>query len=527
MRFIQSYTRTHEYKFLPAYCRYLLEQRLDAFSRQQLVLAREAGLPALRLLTRLSDEQLVELTKTSMREYLEMLSRDQATELIALSLERWKADQLEIIGKFDLVAEDIYLLNYIRGRAFHLFIPEFTTDLATALDLVDELDSFLTGSTTAAANTYIQLLKDHIARNEAELLEAQQIAHMGSFELDLRTGKSRNSPEIYRIYEIEPGLGMDNFMKFVHAQDREKVEQSMAGALETGAYESEFRFIKDGKVKYIWSQGIAVYEDGRPVTIRGTIQDITPRKKAELELLEKTLALERSNESLEQFAFVASHDLKEPLRKIATFTDMVLVREAGLSEASRRLLEKAHQAAVQNGRMIDDILAYSTLIQWEERQRTPLTDIIREVLEVLELAVEEKKATISFDDLPAARVVPAQFRKLFQNLLANALKFSRPEVPPRISITHSWLTSGEVKLHSLPPADRYLQLCVADNGIGFHPEAGEKIFGLFSRLHSKKEYEGSGLGLAIAKRIVHNHSGMILARSREGEGATFTIILPQ
>ncbi|MEI6950681.1 ATP-binding protein [Paraflavisolibacter sp. H34] len=527
MRFIRSYTRSHAYRFLPHYCRYLLEQRLDALSRQQLLLAREAEVPALRLLAHYSDDQLVALAKSSMTEFLGMLIQNRVTELIEQSLERWKADQLEVIGQFELVAEDIYLINYVRSRAFRLFIPEYTTDQATSLELVDELDSFFTGNTTAAANTYIQLLKGRIARHEAELLEAQQIARIGSFEWDLQTRKANSSPELYRIFEIEPGLGMDGFMQFVHPADRDKVARSLALALEKGAYESEFRYLKNDQLKYMWSRGIAVFIDGMPVKLVGTVQDITLRKKAELELQEKTAALERSNESLEQFAHVASHDLKEPLRKIASFTDLVLSREESLTEKGRLTLQKAHHCAVQARRMIDDIMAYSTLKQWEDRTETALADVVREVLEVLESTIEEKQAKIVFDELPEIKVVPAQFRQLFQNLVSNALKFSRPQVPPRIFITHSWLGPEEGKRHALPTADRYLQLQVQDNGIGFSPGAAEKIFGLFTRLHGKGEYEGSGLGLAIAKRIMDNHCGIVSAASREGEGATFTLILPQ
>ncbi|MEI6948599.1 ATP-binding protein [Paraflavisolibacter sp. H34] len=527
MRFIRSYTSTHTYKWLPPFARYLQEHRLEAFSRQQLALAREVELPALKKLASYSDEQLVEMTQHSMQEYLELLAQGKAAELIELSLERWKADQLEIIGRFELVAEDIYLIHYIRQRAFRLFIPEFSTHIDTILELVDELDSFFTGSTTAATNTYIQLLKDEIAQHEKELLEAQHIARMGSFELDLDTGQAHSSPEIYRIFEIKAGTGMGAFLEYVHPQDKERVAANMARARQEGSYEIEYRFLKDGKLKYIWSRGIAVYQDGRAVKLVGTIQDITQRKKAELELQEKTRALERSNESLEQFAFVASHDLKEPLRKIATFTDMVLTGMEELSTATRRLVQRANQLARDATRMIDDIMVYSTLTLWDERQSVSLAEIIRQAMEGLEQRIREKKAEIVFDELPVVQGIAEQLRQLFRNLLDNALRFSRPEVPPHISITHKWLTEGELQHHSLPSADRYLELCVQDNGIGFGQEYAEKIFGLFSRLHSKTEYEGSGIGLAIAKRIVDNHGGLILARSREGEGARFIVLLPQ
>ena len=140
--------------------------------------------------------------------------------------------------------------------------------------------------------------------------------------------------------------------------------------------------------------------------------------------------------------------------------------------------------------------------------------------------ISEKGAAIEFDNLPAARVVPLQMQQLFQNLLANALTFSKKNVTPKITVRHSILSSSEAEWKDIKPANHYLRIDISDNGIGFSKEAAKKIFGLFQRLHSPSDFEGYGMGLAICKRIVENHGGVIFAASEPGTGSTFTVVLP-
>ncbi|HWJ89619.1 MAG TPA: ATP-binding protein, partial [Flavisolibacter sp.] len=242
--------------------------------------------------------------------------------------------------------------------------------------------------------------------------------------------------------------------------------------------------------------------------------------------IKKPRQLERSNESLQQFAFVASHDLKEPLRKINMFTDMVIEKDrAKLSEASRANLKKVQSASTAMRRMVEDILSFSLLDSTREKRRYSLQTILAEVTELLDQAIQEKAAKIIAATLPEACIIPSQFRQLFQNLISNALKFSKKGVPPVIRIEFAWITDGQFA--KLKPAKKYLRLTFTDNGIGFSEEFNEKVFELFKRLHPKAEYEGSGLGLAIAKKIVENHEGIIRAESREGEGTIFIIVIPQ
>ena len=525
MRFFTLYNNIHGFKFLGPYAKFLLENHIDELCKEQYDLSIELQLPVMKLLTQFSREQLLEFTKASMTEYLTYLSQDRSLELAELSLDRWRRNQLGLIGKFELVAEDLTLINFVRGRSLRKFIQGYTNDVNVMMHLIEEIDSFLTGFNTASTNTYIQLLKEQVAHREKELLEAQRIANIGSFEWDVATNLSKNSTELNRIYELDEDVSFTDFLQFVHEEDRTKVSEFLQNAVIDGNYDFEFRFIRNGNTKHLHSKGIVVFDNKLPVKIIGTVQDITQNKIIEKALVEQSLALQTSNESLQQFAHVASHDLKEPARKISLLTDQVLRKEQNVSEASRALLEKMHHSSLRMLRMIDDIMDYSTITQWEEKQHCNLNEIVNEATEFLEQYIEEKKAVISVKDLPVISVIPSQMRQLFQNLIANALKFSKADVTPVVQIKYKRVPAAELAATTNLSTDCH-QLSISDNGIGFDQQYSRQIFKLFSRLHNKNVYEGSGLGLAIVKRVVDHHNGFIDATSQAGEGATFTILLP-
>jgi signal transduction histidine kinase len=174
-------------------------------------------------------------------------------------------------------------------------------------------------------------------------------------------------------------------------------------------------------------------------------------------------------------------------------------------------------------RMIDDILQFSLIDGNQQKQETNLEELLSEVKELLSETILTKKAEILTDGLPGALVIAPQIRQLFQNLIANALKFSKVSDVPKITITHRFLTDTP----TASTVTRKLEICIADNGIGFDDRDNEKIFGLFYRLHNKAQYEGTGLGLSICKKIVDKHSGTIRAESKVGEGSKFIVQLPQ
>jgi signal transduction histidine kinase len=208
------------------------------------------------------------------------------------------------------------------------------------------------------------------------------------------------------------------------------------------------------------------------------------------------------------------------------FSDLVLSNsDDKLSPKSIDYLKKMQAAGKNLFMMVEDILSYSLLEVKEEKEQVSLETILLQVLEILEETIREKQAVIKHENLPEATIVASQFRQLFQNLLSNSLKFQRQDVPPEIEIK-AFITF-KPSLKTPVQASRYLEITVSDNGIGFPGQMSDKIFELFSRLHSKAEFEGTGLGLSISRRIVENHDGVIAATSDNEFGAVFTIVIPQ
>jgi PAS domain S-box-containing protein len=364
-----------------------------------------------------------------------------------------------------------------------------------------------------------------LEKREQQLLEAQALAHIGSYEWNIKENRSVNTPEVYKIFEMDDDQRYEEFMSYVHPDDVQKVKDAITKSFATGSYDCEYRYIKNEKEKVIWSLGKVQFENNQPARMIGTVQDITEIKAIEKELLEKTKQLEESNKSLQQFASVASHDLKEPLRKISMFADLVMEAEKeSISQASMDRLMRMQASSKSMMQMIQDILAFSMLEVKQQKEKVSLDILLKQILDLLDERIREKKAEIVFERLPEVYVIPSQFRQILQNLVSNALKFSNKDVAPKIQIHYKWLTHP---IENLKPASKYLQLTICDNGIGIEKEYLESIFDLFKRLHPKAEYEGSGLGLAITKRIVDNHEGTISVSSTLNEGSCFRITIPQ
>lgn len=238
------------------------------------------------------------------------------------------------------------------------------------------------------------------------------------------------------------------------------------------------------------------------------------------ELKAREAALRRSNQELEAFASIASHDLQEPLRKIEAFGDRLKQRyQTALGEDGRMYVERMQSAVKRMRALINDLLDYSR-VTTKARPFAPvaLSEVLAGVLSDLQMRIESSGGEIVTGPLPIIDADATQIRQLFQNLIANALKFHRPGVPPRVEITTATTTSAT--------SEPRVEIRVVDNGIGFDMKYAERIFGIFQRLHTRAEYEGTGIGLATCRKIVERHGGTITARSAPGEGATFIIELP-
>jgi two-component system sensor kinase FixL len=246
------------------------------------------------------------------------------------------------------------------------------------------------------------------------------------------------------------------------------------------------------------------------------LRDITERKRIENALARQREELIRSNRELEQFATIASHDLQEPLRKIQAFGDRLAHKYAdALAPEGRDYLERMQGAARRMQVLIQDLLTFSR-ITTKAQPFTPvdLGEVAREVVSDLEMRVEQTGGSVEIGPLPTIDADPLQMRQLLQNLVGNALKFHKEDVPPRVEI------SAETT------ADGLCRLRVADNGIGFDEKYLDRIFGVFQRLHGREAYEGTGVGLAICRKIAERHGGSITATSVPGRGSTFIVTLP-
>jgi PAS domain S-box-containing protein len=439
LEIFEAYPGMYRYKHLPAFARFILDQHLERFVREQISISEKIKVPLLEtLLARFTPDQLVQLSLVSSREYLDYLAANKASDQINHSIEKWLKDQLEVVGKFEIVAKDITLINYARQQAFKTLIPLYTSEMQLALDLISEIDTFMLGAGTTSTDIYINLLLNKISeesnlsnklieaspaitfiydlvkskevfvsgkvtevmgyspeeliqmgdnfilqlshpddlhsiglhlqhlveensdrtfefeyrflhkdgsyrwlrayevifkrdeegrpveilgetfeithekevalaleKREKQLLEAQSIAHLGSYEWDIQNNTSTTTAEVFRIFELDDAQKFEEFMAHVHPDDTQKVKDALAESYVTGHYQCEYRYLKNGKEKAIWSVGRVEFEDDKPLLMSGTVQDITEIRQIEKALVQKTKELEASNQNLQQFAYAA------------------------------------------------------------------------------------------------------------------------------------------------------------------------------------------------------------------------------
>lgn len=362
-----------------------------------------------------------------------------------------------------------------------------------------------------------------LKQNEIRLREAQALAHVGNWELDLATQTIRSSEEAARIYGIDLGdlsVPLNLIQHAVVPQHRQKIEQAMNDLVAARKlYDEEFQFrrINDGALRWLHTKAELVDDgSGNPMKLVGTIQDITDQKRTEEQLVKTAEDLKRSNTELEQFAYIASHDLQEPLRMVSSYTQLLEKRyKDKLDQDARDFISFAVDGAVRMQNLIKSLLTYSRI------SRVPMSydevncsTVLDEALSNLRILIDETKATIRFTSLPVIRGQRAFLIQLFQNLISNGLKFHKPEVPPAISI------SAKEKVGAWEFAFR-------DNGIGIDPQFFERIFVIFQRLHSHAEYEGTGIGLTVCRKIVERHGGAIWLDSIPNVGTTFYFTIPK
>lgn len=265
----------------------------------------------------------------------------------------------------------------------------------------------------------------------------------------------------------------------------------------------------------------------KEIKIRKEAQDNLEIKIAERtkELVIKNEELELKNHELQQFAWVVSHDLNEPIRKIQIFIKIIKELYLSSDEKAVDYVNRTIKSAERMQTLITDLLAYSRLSAQVKPEPTDLNEVLQEVLSDFDYLIERKNATIKTTELPTIDSIPSQLRQIFQNLIGNALKFSKTEEKPLIEIT-SEIISEKSFDSPTSPEGKFCRITVKDNGIGFEEKYLDRIFVIFQSLNDRQSYEGTGIGLAIAKKIIEKHNGLITAKSELGKGASFIIVLP-
>jgi PAS domain S-box-containing protein len=366
--------------------------------------------------------------------------------------------------------------------------------------------------------------------------ETEKLLLFGSWTWEARTGKITWTEGMCDLLEYQPDelteIDHQFYKKHVLPEYLENLQSTVSKAI-NDKQDFEVELIiksKTGVEKFVFTKGKPILDkDGNVKKYVGITRDVTNKKNAEKDRERRIRELNRSNKELEEFAYVASHDMHEPLRKILTFGEKINLKySSALGEDGKIYLDRIVSSAHNMRNLIDNLLEFSKISRGKRAfELIDLNEIIHQVVSDQELRIEETGTKIKLKELPKVEAVSTELRQLFNNLLSNAIKFRKKDVYPVITISSHKLTHKEKSEWLIPFNQTYYKISIQDNGIGFESAYSEKIFEIFQRLHGKSEYSGSGIGLAICKKIVENHDGIIYATGETGIGSVFSIILPE
>lgn len=477
---------------------------------------------------------------------------DSAQRIFGYTKEEMIGQSITILIPPDRSDEEQTILEKIKkGQRVDHFETQRITKNKTRLDIAltispvnDSKGNVIGVSKIARDITAQKSIERQVREGEERFRMAVESTKLGTWEYYPLTGELSWSNECKRIYDVPDDLkvNMDFFAAHIHPEDVEFAQRDINKAMNpstSGNYDIQYRIIRysDQQTRWIKAQGKVYFNhNNQAERFIGTVLDITEEKLAKeklenivhertRELVKLNEQLEKSNLELEQYAYIASHDLQEPLRKIQTFAEL-LKKNIHNEEDLKKYFDKINHSAQRMSVLINDVLNYSRL----SHANDPFIDVdLNRVLfdaqSDLELLIEQKKAVILSAKLPVVKGVPSQLQQLFSNLISNSLKFCQQD--PEIHISSRIVGPQELQEYpELSTGGKYVMLNFKDNGIGFEKEHAEQIFVIFQRLNNRSEYGGTGIGLALCKKIVENHGGIIRAFSEKGKGANFAILLP-
>jgi len=433
-----------------------------------------------------------------------------------------------------------------------------------------EIDSSVSGTLVVVTDMTEQVLaRQKIQEAEISLRGAVELANLGTWQIDLATGILDYSPRLREWFGIEEHeiITIERGYEPIRESDRPRIKAAINKAISPdsdGIYDIEYvvEASKAGRQRILHAQGKTYFnEKAEPVKINGSVQDVTEQRQIQLSLeelvKERTAELEisnedlgaineeyitineelaksndlliRSNENLQQFAYIASHDLQEPLRKIQSFGDLLKKRYTNELGSGSEYLDRMQSAAKRMSSLIEDLLTFSRVsTKKDTTSAISLDKTIKAVLNDLELVIQETGAKIKVGELPVIQGDESQLGQLCQNLISNAIKFHKPGIAPVVEINSEIVYAQDWPLTFRPSkmAPVYHRINVIDNGIGFDTKYTDRIFQIFQRLHGKNEYAGTGIGLAICEKVASNHGGAITASSQVGVGSVFSVFFP-
>lgn len=423
------------------------------------------------------------------------------------------------------------LVNAESGQRGYLLTSDgqYLQPYHDALAKTDELLASLSGASTELPVQQTRFKRVFELTNQKidEMQETVSLVHAGERERAMNRVRSDVGARLMRqLSELLDDMEADELMllyknRYESQEDRQFILQSLFATNILGLLLSLVIFL-------------AVYRSSRRVSaLYAQIEQANSELEEKVE--ERTYALQqysdelqRSNRELEEFAFVASHDLQEPLRKIRAFGDRLLKKYSeALGDTGADYIARMHAASERMSHLIDDLLSFSRVTtQQKPFEPVALNDVMKGVQEDLEYAIEDSGATIEARDLPQIDADPSQMGQVFMNLIGNSLKFRRPDTAPVIKVYSEPVAAEDVPEDEGEETREWIRLVFSDNGIGFDTQYNDRVFNLFQRLHGRNEYAGTGIGLALCRKIVERHGGSIIAESEVGVGTQFIIIMP-
>jgi PAS domain S-box-containing protein len=365
--------------------------------------------------------------------------------------------------------------------------------------------------------------KERLRSSEERQRLAVEAGKVGLWSWDIASDRIEWSDMIYKLHGIRHGAfdgTVQAFAALIYPDDRPRVKEALDNALRgesAGDYHVEFRTQRKGVLRWLFTNGRVIFENGRPVQMFGAVLDITESKLAAEALRRSNKELRRANEDLNQFAYSASHDLKEPLRMVSLYTQLLKRRYADrLDEEALRFIDYSVDGARRMDRLVSDLLAYTQIINEDAAEPPVPVDTflaLRQVLSNLHSLIEESGAVITNGELPIVHWREVYMVQVLQQLICNAITYRHGSRDPEI---HLWAARK----------DNVWQLAVRDNGMGVDPRYHKRIFGIFKRLHNNSRYPGTGIGLAICQKIVEHNSGRIWVESTPEQGSTFYFTCP-